>query len=63
MIIGKFIGTNSCGFKKGGTYMIKISIKRFQGKYCIFLRDLKSNAECPYSSLDSLLRNWMIIGE
>jgi len=38
MIIGKFIGTNSCGFKKGGTYMIKISIKRFQGKYCIFLR-------------------------
>ena len=43
--------------------MIKISIKRFQGKYCIFLRDLKSNAECPYSSLDSLLRNWMIIGE
>lgn len=31
MIVGKFIGTNSCGLKNGNTYILKISIKRFCG--------------------------------
>ena len=63
MIVGKFIGTNSCGFKNGNTYILKISIKRFCGEYCIYLRDVKSKAKCPYSTLKSLLQNWVILGE
>ena len=50
----RFIGQTSCGFVHGRSYSIYSRIK----KDMIWIYDRKSNAYCPYKSLEALLSNW-----
>ena len=65
---GKFIGKDSMGFKHGVIYDIRSDL-RVVRKHDIFSDDIisiciydnHSDAWCPYSSLEAILRNWKII--
>ena len=65
---GKFIGKSSMGFRNGVTYNIRSDIKMI-GKggnvsgndiMCICIYDMNSKAWCPYQSLESVMKNWVI---
>ena len=56
----KFIGKDGCGFKYGQTYDLETSIRQVYG-LCICLKDKNSMNWCPYSSLEALLENWIIV--
>lgn len=51
---GKFIGKTSCGFQTNQIYEIKI----FDDKGYIWIKS--NNAICPYSSLKTIMDNWII---
>ena len=65
---GKFIGKSSMGFQNGITYNIRSDIKviRKSGSVfgndimCICIYDMNSKAWCPYQSLESVMKNWVI---
>lgn len=65
MIIGRFVGKDSMGFKHGNLYYLKSKTENIylNGKNtpCICLYDTKSKAWCPYQTLEGLLENWEII--
>lgn len=50
----RFIGQTSCGFVHGRTYSIYSRIQNDM----IWIFDRKSDACCPYKSLEALLINW-----
>ena len=60
---GRFIGKTSMGFVTGKVYELRSDIKTIakNGHYiqpCICLYDEFSDAWCPYSSLENVLKNW-----
>ena len=67
-MIGKFIGKDAMGFKHGATYNIRSDIQKVriggpvfgEWKNCICIYDINSKAWCPYSGLETVLRNWEI---
>lgn len=65
MIIGRFVGNDSMGFQHERVYCLKSKIDNIcvngRNTPCICLYDTKSNAWCPYESLESLLENWAIV--
>ena len=67
MIYGKFIGKDSCGFKRDKTYKLRSVIRPHhtkllfgKKKYWIWLYDVNSNAKCPYESIEAINKNWEI---
>lgn len=62
---GKFIGETSMGFVKGRTYDIKSRVRMvYKGNsemMCICIYDRNSNAWCPYSNLEAVMSNWIIM--
>lgn len=57
-IKARFIGSTSCGFISGFTYEIKIYTDK-KDKY-VWVKDLHGYGICPYSSIDTLAKNWEI---
>ena len=58
----KYIGTNgSMGFKTGKTYNIFTHCKVLNSQPVIIVYCNNDDSWCPYSSLESLLENWLLI--
>lgn len=61
----KFIGQSSCGFKTDEIYEITTKCSdiyiRNKKTPCLCVMDSKSKKWCPYSNLESFLRNWNLI--
>lgn len=54
---GKFTGENkSCGFKTGKVYEVCLTASNNN----IILVEKESNLQCPYSSMNTLLNNWIL---
>ena len=54
---GKFIGKNkSCGFKIGKVYEVCLTASGDN----IILVEKESNLQCPYSNMNTLLKNWIL---
>lgn len=56
----------SMGFITGNVYVLRSKIDYLYignglKQYCIVIYDTKSSRYCPYSSLESLLKNWKFI--
>ena len=60
----KFIGKDYLGFKYGKYYEIKTecNIVNINGnkKSCLCVYDKNSSSWCPYSNLETMLKNWEI---
>lgn len=67
MLWGKFIGEDgSMGLTHGEVYPIRTKVKSlglFRTEAWIWVEVLKADVSCPYSSLESLIKNWEILGE
>ena len=68
MLRAKFIGKNFNGFISGNEYNITTDCKLVTGHgliiptACLCVYNLENNKQwCPYSRLESFLRNWEII--
>lgn len=70
----QFIGKTSMGFKTGQIYELKSKLKIIRRdppsifctsssftQPCICLYDTKSEAWCPYSSLEAVFQNWRFL--
>lgn len=60
----KFIGRDgSMGFKHGKLYQIEtwIDSRLFSRGGYLWVRDVNSNLSCPYSRLETLLDNWILL--
>ena len=53
---GLFIGESSCGFVSGQYYTVSMAF----GSNLFWIKDLGSEAVCPYSSIQTLAQNWII---
>lgn len=53
---GLFIGESSCGFVYGQYYTVSMSFDSSN----IWIKDIVSGAVCPYSSIQTLAKNWLI---
>lgn len=67
MLVGKFIGKPTMGFKTGEIYAVESKIQKIKkGKFpffeimdCICIYDMNDKSIwCPYQSLEAVLRNW-----
>ena len=68
MVRAKFIGKNFNGFISGSIYNIRTDCKLVTGHgiteptSCLCVYDLENpNRWCPYSRLETFLKNWVII--
>lgn len=57
-ILGEFKGKDSCGFEHGKHYLLDCEIVMMRNNPYIVLYDKNSTANCPYESLDAVMRNW-----
>lgn len=67
----RFIGRSSMGFETGKIYNIKTDCKivaKNRGKFgfsdpfpCLCVYDIYSDAWCPYSRLETFLKNWELL--
>lgn len=65
IVKAEFIGKDgSMGFCKGRTYQIRTDVKaNSNGKVFLWVYDINSKLYCPYSRLETMLDNWMLIDE
>ena len=56
-----FTGKTSCGFTANRAYDIKTKLIVLNDKAYILVRDTRSKAFCPYSSVEKFLDNWVMV--
>lgn len=56
----KFVGNSSMGFITGRRYNVYSEVQCIPNmdRPCICIYDYNSSAWCPYTSLESVFRNW-----